>query len=85
MTETNDSIVWANGDAYETFMERWSRLSGHDFVRWLGLGTNLRWLDVGCGTGAFSAVILDECGPKEVVGIDTAETQLSSRFNLHIE
>jgi ubiquinone/menaquinone biosynthesis C-methylase UbiE len=58
-------------------MGRWSRLSGREFVRWLALGPNLRWLDVGCGTGAFSTVILDLCAPKEVVGIDTAETHLS--------
>jgi len=77
MAENDLSPIWAHGDAYEKFMGRWSRLSGHDFTRWLALGPNLRWLDVGCGTGAFSSVILNECGPKEVVGLDTAESHVS--------
>jgi SAM-dependent methyltransferase len=32
-----------------------------------------RWLDVGCGTGALSAAILDNCLPVSVVGVEPSE------------
>ena len=32
-----------------------------------------RWLDVGCGTGALCASILDHCSPFSVVGVDPSE------------
>jgi len=32
-----------------------------------------RWLDVGCGTGALSATILDQCSPSSVVGVEPSE------------
>ena len=35
------------------------------------------WLDVGCGTGALCEVILERCVPRECVGVDVAEAQLS--------
>jgi ubiquinone/menaquinone biosynthesis C-methylase UbiE len=50
---------YADGEAYERFMGRWSRASGREFVRWLDPSQGLLWLDVGCGTGAFPEVILD--------------------------
>ncbi|MGH7474976.1 MAG: class I SAM-dependent methyltransferase [Longimicrobiales bacterium] len=61
---------WADGDAYEAFMGRWSRAAGERFVRWLAPPAGLRWLDVGCGTGALSEIILQHASPKEVLGID---------------
>jgi SAM-dependent methyltransferase len=48
-----------------------------------------RWLDVGCGTGALSAAIIDGCSPSSVTGIDpsegfleTARAQLGDRAQL---
>jgi ubiquinone/menaquinone biosynthesis C-methylase UbiE len=32
-----------------------------------------RWLDVGCGTGALSAAILDHCAPGSAVGVEPSE------------
>lgn len=61
---------WADGAAYEAFMGPWSRAAAEQFIRWLGLPTGLRWLDVGCGTGALSATILQHARPAEVLGID---------------
>lgn len=65
--------VWASGETYEPYVGRWSRLVGREFVDWLGLPWGLRWLDVGCGTGALSRVILERCSPREVVGIDPSD------------
>src|SRR5262245_13703260 len=65
--------VWAAGDAYEPYVGRWSRLVAREFLAWLALGPDLRWLDVGCGTGALTQTILAQAGPREVIGIDPSE------------
>ncbi len=61
---------WADADAYEAFMGGWSRAAAERFVGWLALPPGMRWLDVGCGTGALSQVILRYAAAAEVVGID---------------
>ncbi len=61
---------WSGGDAYEAFIGRWSRLVAADFVEWLGVGPGARWVDVGCGTGALSASIIERADPVSVVGVD---------------
>jgi SAM-dependent methyltransferase len=65
--------VWADGEAYEAYVGRWSRLVAGDFLRWLELPTGLRWLDVGCGTGALTATVVAQADPAEVTGIDPSE------------
>lgn len=62
--------IWASGDAYEPYVGRWSRLVAREFLAWLAVPTNGRWLDVGCGTGAISSVVLEMASPYEVLGID---------------
>lgn len=69
--------MWANGDAYELYVGRWSRLVAREFLTWLGAGPGLRWLDVGCGTGALSSAILAQCDPAELVGIDGSEAHVA--------
>jgi SAM-dependent methyltransferase len=64
--------VWAVGDAYEPYVGRWSRLVARDFIGWVGVRPGARWLDVGCGTGALSQVILDRSAPDAVTGIDAS-------------
>ncbi|MFI1380509.1 class I SAM-dependent methyltransferase [Embleya sp. NPDC020886] len=61
---------WATGDAYELYMGRWSRLVADEFVAWLGCGSGLRWLDVGCGTGALTATVAARCRPRMVMGLE---------------
>lgn len=65
--------VWAAGDAYDAYVGRWSRLAAHEFAEWLGMPSGLRWLDVGCGTGALSRAVLDRCAPAMLMGIDPSE------------
>lgn len=76
MTETDLSVRYVDGEVYEKFMGQWSRACGRKLVEWLGIPAGLKWLDVGCGTGAFTSVILEACAPKSIVGIDAMETQL---------
>ena len=40
------------------------------FLNWLAVSPGGRWLDVGCGTGALSEVILRLMSPAKVTGID---------------
>jgi len=65
--------IWANGAAYEHYMGRWSRLVAIEFLDWLNAPARGRWLDVGCGAGAFSQTILDSAAPSSVTGIDRSE------------
>lgn len=70
MDASHRGNLWARGDAYESYIGRWSRKVAHVFIPWLGAPPGQSWLDVGCGTGALSEAILDLARPAGVVGID---------------
>jgi len=70
-------IRFEDGAAYERMMGVWSRLAGDVFLDWLAPRPGLRWIDVGCGTGAFSELLIERCAPAEVQGIDPSEAQLA--------
>ena len=74
---SNDTIVFDDGAAYERYMGVWSRLVGQAFLDWVAPSPNLRWLDVGCGNGAFTQMIVDRCSPADVQGIDPSAEQLA--------
>ena len=61
---------WSSGEIYESYVGRWSRPVAAEFLAWLDQPEGLRWLDVGCGTGALSSTILSAAAPAEVVGVD---------------
>jgi SAM-dependent methyltransferase len=61
---------WVAGDAYETYMGRWSRRLARAFIEWLRPPASANWLDVGCGTGALTSAICDMCSPASVVACD---------------
>src|SRR5687768_15037020 len=50
--------AWQAGDSYDLYMGRWSRQVAPRFLDWLGARAGGDWLDLGCGTGALSAAIL---------------------------
>lgn len=65
--------AWESGDPYEYFMGRWSRLVAQPFVDWLAPESGLKWLDVGCGSGSLSEVIINGYEPAELIAIDQSE------------
>jgi SAM-dependent methyltransferase len=71
-TRMIETDVWAAGNLYEPYMGRWSRKVAARFVDWLGLGAELKWLDVGCGTGALTQTLLAQAQPASVLGIDAS-------------
>jgi SAM-dependent methyltransferase len=87
----NKQVVdaWAHGDLYERYVGRWSRQVAPLFVDAIKVPAGRRWLDVGCGTGALSAAILERASPSSVVGVDpsqgfrdTAKARLGDRVSL---
>ena len=55
-----------------------SRLAGEFFLDWLApLLGGLRWIDIGCGNGAFIEPLVEKCAAAEVQGIDPSEGQLA--------
>jgi ubiquinone/menaquinone biosynthesis C-methylase UbiE len=69
--------LWAGGAAYEGYIGRWSRPVARAFLAWLGLPPGAGWLDVGCGTGALSQVILETARPRLVHGVDFSRQYLA--------
>ncbi|KEF40847.1 MAG: methyltransferase type 11 [Cyanobium sp. CACIAM 14] len=70
-------IRFTDGAGYDRYMGVWSRLAGEEFLDWLAPPPGLRWLDVGCGNGAFTELIARRCAPRELHGIDPSEAQLA--------
>jgi ubiquinone/menaquinone biosynthesis C-methylase UbiE len=63
-------IQFTDGAAYEQFMGKWSGMAGEEFLAWLRAPQGLRWVDVGCGNGAFTHLIVERCAPRDVCGVD---------------
>jgi SAM-dependent methyltransferase len=71
------SHLFPDGNAYERLMGRWSHIAGGIFLDWLDMPAKLRWLDVGCGNGAFTEALIGRCTPLEVMGVDPSGGQLA--------
>lgn len=71
------TIRFDDGAAYEQMMGIWSRFAGEIFLAWLAPPAGLRWIDIGCGNGAFTELLVERCSPAEVQGIDPSAEQLA--------
>jgi len=74
---TEPQIRFDDGAAYERIMGIWSQLAGEQFLDWLAPAGSLRWIDVGCGNGAFTELIVQRCAPAGVEGVDPSQEQLA--------
>lgn len=74
MTEARPTFD--DGAAYDEFMGRWSRAVGAVFLDWLAAPRKAAWLDVGCGTGAFTTLIIKTRAPARVSAVDPGQAQI---------
>lgn len=70
-------IEFDDGAVYERMMGKWSGLAGRAFIDWLSPPPNLRWVDIGCGNGAFTQLLVQHCVPMAIEGVDPSEGQLA--------
>src|SRR3954449_9816847 len=76
-------IRFDDGAGYERMMGKWSRLAGDVFLDWLKPRPGLRWIDVGCGNGAFTELLTERAAPTEIQGVDPSDAQLSFARSRH--
>lgn len=77
----DETIRFEDGASYELMMGRWSVLVGERFLDWIAVPNGARWLDVGCGTGAFTQLLVERCRPAAVQAFDTSAQQLAYARN----
>jgi len=70
-------VRFDDGDAYERLMGIWSGIVGRMFLDWLAPAPGQKWVDIGCGSGAFTKLIVERCAPAAVDGIDPSNGQLA--------
>lgn len=58
------------GEAYDRFMGRYSSPLAVELVDWLGVAPGAGALDVGCGPGALTGVLVDRLGADRVAAVD---------------
>ena len=75
---TEVTIDFNDGAAYERFMGRWSRVAGAAFLGWVAPPKHARWLEIGCGTEAFTELVLRTCAPSVIIATDPAVEQIKS-------
>ncbi|WP_347354013.1 class I SAM-dependent methyltransferase [Intrasporangium sp.] len=62
------------GDAYGRYMGRYSEPLAARFVEWLAPPVEAKALDVGCGPGALTAVLVERFGSAHVCAVDPSPT-----------
>lgn len=72
-----NQIRFDDGAAYENYMGKWSQRVAETFLDWLVPQSDWRWLDVGCGNGAFTEMLFERCAAASAQGIDPSEAQLA--------
>jgi SAM-dependent methyltransferase len=76
--------LFSDAAAYEGYIGRWSRKLAPQLVAFSGIADGGNVLDVGCGTGALTAAILDARPQCRVSGIDPASEYIAyARAHLH--
>jgi ubiquinone/menaquinone biosynthesis C-methylase UbiE len=75
---TQERSMFAHAHAYEPFMGRWSRRLAPQFVEFAGVQQGESVLDVGSGTGALAAGLVDTIPRVQVLGLDAAPAYLAT-------
>src|SRR6516165_6018413 len=66
----SSTFISADGEGYELQMGRWSRRLAPLFISFTGIAAAERLLDVGCGTGNLTAILIKSPGIGRVQGVD---------------
>jgi SAM-dependent methyltransferase len=74
---------WVAADSYDSFMGRYSRLLAPQFVGFAGVGRGQRVVDVGCGPGALTSVLVERLGTDEVAAVDPSEQFVAAARERH--
>lgn len=74
-----------SGSAYDRFMGRWSRLLGPAFADAADVRSGMSALDVGCGPGALTQVLVGRLGGASVAACDPSESFAAACFARHPE
>jgi ubiquinone/menaquinone biosynthesis C-methylase UbiE len=82
MVSSDKNIIKYNdAAAYDAMMGVWSQLLGSQFISWLKPVSNKKWIDIGCGSGAFTEQIFTQCAPDKLTGIDPSKEQIEFATN----
>ncbi len=73
---TSPAHSFDDSTGYERLIGRWSRAVGSIFIEWLAPPANARWLEVGCGTGVFTELVVQKCDPASIDALDPEQTQI---------
>ena len=65
--------MFAESEAYERFMGRWSRQLAPALIKFASVQPKHAVLDVGSGTGALSAAVVETVPTARVIGVDPSE------------
>jgi SAM-dependent methyltransferase len=65
--------MFADADAYQVFMGRYSDRLAPEFAAAAGVEAGQRVVDVGCGPGALTTVLAEIVGAENVSGVDPSE------------
>ena len=81
VSSDKNTIKYNDAAAYDAMMGVWSQLLGSQFISWLKPVSNKKWIDIGCGSGAFTEQIFTQCAPNKLTGIDPSKEQIEFATN----
>ena len=70
-------IKFEDAAGYDQMMGVWSQLVGNKFLEWLAPEKGQKWIDIGCGGGAFTEQLMENCAPSYLAGVDPSEDQIT--------
>lgn len=72
---SGQTMQFVDGKSYETMMGLWSAEVGNAFLDWLDIPAGKRWIDVGCGNGASTELLVRRVAPAHIEALDPSAQQ----------
>lgn len=80
---SGQTMQFVDGKSYETMMGLWSAEVGNAFLDWLDIPAGKRWVDVGCGNGASTELLVRRVAPAHIEALDPSAQQLDFARQRH--